>query len=304
MRDNDERIWNEWVVNIEQAFADTASAEQAYADLTKLGIRRDQIDEYIAAFEHFTSEGGMGTRRSLNLRADQEGFAEAPSLDKITTRPYPVTINEWIAAARREVQRRRLVLASLGPRNEHPMARRDRLKEALRRPSQREPQRDLDTMDVDATILGDCVTMEHANVLEGSAKLNDASAQVLRVGRQRHLKKSLPKSSERQKERRKRASSDYEIARGERRAGRCNGGKKKRRTRSLSLRHCHLHEARPDPNDEGMRRTIGQIDGNWGGFLIPSKLRARGGREGSIMQCILDEYMRRSYLLSSKPCEM
>jgi len=34
------------------------------------------------------------------------------------------------------------------------MARRDRLKEALRRSPQRQPQRDPDAMDVDAAILG------------------------------------------------------------------------------------------------------------------------------------------------------
>ena len=50
--DSDEWIWNECVTNFEQAFADTVSAEQVYADLTKLEMRGDEIDEYIAAFEH------------------------------------------------------------------------------------------------------------------------------------------------------------------------------------------------------------------------------------------------------------
>ena len=97
----------------------------------------------------------MGTWRSWHPLDVQEGFAEAPSPDNIATRPIPVTIDEWVAAARCEIQGRKSVLASLGPRNEHLMARRDRLKKALRRLLQRPPKWDPDAMGVDAAMLGD-----------------------------------------------------------------------------------------------------------------------------------------------------
>jgi len=69
MQDNDERIWNEWVANFKQAFADTASAEQAYAELMKLEMRGDEIEEYIAAFEHLRLKAGWerGTQGSLEM---------------------------------------------------------------------------------------------------------------------------------------------------------------------------------------------------------------------------------------------
>jgi len=49
---DDEAPWDDVVHDFEQAFADTASAEQAYADLARLEMKGDEIDEYIAIFEH------------------------------------------------------------------------------------------------------------------------------------------------------------------------------------------------------------------------------------------------------------
>jgi len=152
--DNDEQIWNEWVTNFKQAFANTATADQAYADLAKLEMRGDEIDEYLAAFEHLRLKAGWERGAHRTLEIFKKGLRRRVHWTILQRDPIPVTMDEWIAAARREIQRR-LVLASLGPRNEHPMARRDRLKEALRRPPQRQPQRDPDAMDVDAAILGD-----------------------------------------------------------------------------------------------------------------------------------------------------
>jgi len=154
MHDNDERIWNEWVANFEQAFADTASAERAYADLAKLEMRGDEIDEYIVTFEHLRLKTGWERGAHCILQIFKKGLPRGLHQTILQHDPIPVTMDEWRATARRKIQRR-LVLANLGLRNEHPMARRNCLKEALRRPAQRQPQRDPDTRDVDATILGD-----------------------------------------------------------------------------------------------------------------------------------------------------
>jgi len=184
--DSDERIWNEWVTNFEQAFADTASAEQVYADLTKLEMRGDEIDEYIAAFEHLRLKVGWERGAHGTLEVFKKGLPRRLHWTILQRDPIPVTMDEWIVAARREIRRRRLALASLGPRNEHPMARRDRLKEALRRPPQRQTQRDPDAMGVDATILGDG---SRNGTREGFGGISEAERRCFGCGRQGHLKR-------------------------------------------------------------------------------------------------------------------
>ena len=49
--ETDERIWQEWKQAFDLVFTDTASVEQAYAELTKLEMKNNEIDKYIAAFE-------------------------------------------------------------------------------------------------------------------------------------------------------------------------------------------------------------------------------------------------------------
>ena len=51
-RTDDEVLWNDFITDFESAYADTASEEQAYADMMKLEMKGDEIDEYIAAFKY------------------------------------------------------------------------------------------------------------------------------------------------------------------------------------------------------------------------------------------------------------
>ena len=39
-------------------FADTAAAEQAYADLNNLEIKGDKVDEYIASYKNLLARAG------------------------------------------------------------------------------------------------------------------------------------------------------------------------------------------------------------------------------------------------------
>jgi len=56
--DNDENLWNEFVMEFGQAFADTAAAEQAYADLNSLEMKGDEVDKYIASYENLLARAG------------------------------------------------------------------------------------------------------------------------------------------------------------------------------------------------------------------------------------------------------
>ena len=51
-RADDKVLWNDFITNFKSAYADMASEEQAYADMTKLEMKGDKIDEYIVAFKY------------------------------------------------------------------------------------------------------------------------------------------------------------------------------------------------------------------------------------------------------------
>jgi hypothetical protein len=60
--DMDEILWVEFVVEFTQAFIDTVSSEQAYSDLTKLEMKGDEIDDYVATFENLIVRAGWEHR--------------------------------------------------------------------------------------------------------------------------------------------------------------------------------------------------------------------------------------------------
>jgi len=55
---DDKVLWNDVITDFTGAFADAASAEQSYANLTKLEMKEDEIDEYIAAFKYLLVRAG------------------------------------------------------------------------------------------------------------------------------------------------------------------------------------------------------------------------------------------------------
>jgi hypothetical protein len=54
--ETDERLWAEFVGDFTRAYLETASAEQVYAELTRLKMRNDKIDKYIATFGHLQTK--------------------------------------------------------------------------------------------------------------------------------------------------------------------------------------------------------------------------------------------------------
>jgi len=72
--DNDENLWNEFVNKFGQAFADTAAAEQAYADLSKLEMKGDEINKYIATFEHLLARAGWDQAAHGSIEMFKQGL--------------------------------------------------------------------------------------------------------------------------------------------------------------------------------------------------------------------------------------
>ena len=55
---DDEDLWNEFVQEFNDAFTDTTAAEHAYAELTKLYMKGEEADQYIAMFERLITRAG------------------------------------------------------------------------------------------------------------------------------------------------------------------------------------------------------------------------------------------------------
>ena len=151
----DEVLWNDFTTDFTDAFANTASAEQAYANLTKLEMKGDEIDEYIAAFEYLLIQAGWERDARGSLETLKQGLRKDLHWTILQRDPMPTTIDKWQAAARREVQHRRMTFASLGPRGgDFLNTRQNRRRDPPRRPQGRQPQRDPDPMDVNMVSFG------------------------------------------------------------------------------------------------------------------------------------------------------
>lgn len=87
--DTDERIWNEFVGNSKERFAETASAERAYAEFTKLETKNDQINTYITTFEHLLSKAGWEQAVHRTLEKFEQRSPEMTALGHLATRPHP-----------------------------------------------------------------------------------------------------------------------------------------------------------------------------------------------------------------------
>ena len=101
--------------HFEQAFADTDSAGQAYADLMRLEMKGDEIDEYNATFEHLLTKAGWELTAHGSLELFKQGLKRGMHRTILQRNPIPQTIVDWQAAAPREIPWRRLVMASLRP---------------------------------------------------------------------------------------------------------------------------------------------------------------------------------------------
>jgi hypothetical protein len=179
-------------------FADTATEEQAYGELSGLTMQKDEIDDYIATFEYLLARAGWERNARGTLEMFKQGLRKGLHWTIIQRDPIPQDLDRWQAATRREVQRRRLALASLGPRGgDHLSTRENRRREPFRGPPRRQSQRDPDAMDVDMITIGRTETSSNQDQRGKGPALSKeerqkrfAEGRCFGCGKQGHLSKA------------------------------------------------------------------------------------------------------------------
>ena len=154
---DDEECWDRFARTFLAMYTDMAAAEQAYSELTKLQMICKDVNDYVAHFEHLLlcTRWEQGAKGSLEMF--KRGLRKGIHYTILQRDPIPQTIDEWIAAARREVARRHLVSASLGTRgamNYCGNQNQGQGRKQLPRCQQwQQPQRDPNAMDIDTANL-------------------------------------------------------------------------------------------------------------------------------------------------------
>ena len=96
--DDDETLWREFVADFTQAFTDTTSSEQAYATLTDLQMKGEDIDDYIATFESLIVKAGWERAAQGLLEMFKQGLNASIHYHILNRNPVLRTIDDWYAA--------------------------------------------------------------------------------------------------------------------------------------------------------------------------------------------------------------
>jgi hypothetical protein len=154
--DTDEQLWTDFVSNFKRAFTDTASADQAHAELIQLVMNGDEVDEYITKFERLMMKAGWERSAQGSLELFKQGLRKDLHREILQRDSIPRTLDEWQEAARREARRRISIMASVGPRGcEFLSIQMNRRREPLGNPPTRQPRRGPDAIDTGVLTVGD-----------------------------------------------------------------------------------------------------------------------------------------------------
>jgi hypothetical protein len=109
-------LWTEFVEAFNRTFTDTTKVQSAFHQLHQCTMKGDDLDAYIARFQHLAHEAGFDMRASATVALFSKGLNRhliSDIMDKEAT--TPTTFDEWVTAARRQQQKSAHKRALLNP---------------------------------------------------------------------------------------------------------------------------------------------------------------------------------------------
>jgi Retrotransposon gag protein len=191
----DEYLWRLFEREFKSAFTDTTKKQTAHQKFLECRMKGDDLDNYLAEFEHWRSEAEWGENEVGTITQFRRGLRDGlhkAILEK--TVPRPVSLREWVNAARDQHELWAEIKASVGSyRAKDPTANAQRWRQALGRPQVADTRKksQVTPMDVDA--------VEIAALDAEERKRLSAEGRRFYCKKQGHITKDCAKRKEDQK---------------------------------------------------------------------------------------------------------
>jgi hypothetical protein len=118
--ETDERLWTEFARAFTNSYTYTNKEQEAYAQLMRHEMQGQDIDTYIATFDHLMKKSGWSPTDLGILEKFKRGLARRLALRIMNLETPPTDLSGWKDAARREVLREAQISADLGERPPSP----------------------------------------------------------------------------------------------------------------------------------------------------------------------------------------
>jgi hypothetical protein len=102
---DNEVLWNEFVVELDSHFADTTRKQKAYAALQDLCMRGDDFDSYCATFKYLAKQAGFALTADATIHLFALGLNPKLRTAIIARDQEPATMEDWIIAAQTEMRK-------------------------------------------------------------------------------------------------------------------------------------------------------------------------------------------------------
>jgi Retrotransposon gag protein len=191
----DEHLWRFFEREFRTAFTDTTRKQTAHQKFLDCRMKGDDLDNYLAEFDHWRSEAEWGENDVGTITQFRRGLKDG--LHKAIlqqTNPRPVSLREWVNAARDQHELWAEIKANLGGyRAKDPAASTQRWRQALGKPPMADTRKrsQVVPMDVDAVTIA-ALTPDERKVLS-------AEGRCFYCRKQGHITKDCAKKKEDQK---------------------------------------------------------------------------------------------------------